>query len=285
VPVGPGRLTVDISRAYIGGADGFTKNKDNADYHMYARTEPFTDIKNKWIQGFGFEFGAWFCNVDDRAAAVNVCTRNQAQDHGDGGAQTLYTATTSAAGKGGRQYYIPGIGWTVGPYTLRAIMGFMNFDSINKSGTGSGGVGIDHHAKNFLIAHDIFLWSPKGFMTGSTTTPGSILFGQHFERNDYSAGCGQGKAVCTTDINGVAGVIGGASQFHRNRILLREWDLWYFLPNRMSVGIAVLWYDASNLMAGRASAQENLGVSNAGRSVVGKGGDWTDVHLNWRWYF
>ena len=29
-----------------------------------------------------------------------------------------------------------------------------------------------------------FVWSPKGFLTGSPTTPGSILVGYHFERND-----------------------------------------------------------------------------------------------------
>ena len=304
VRVGPGRLSFNATMGSHGeGSDGLSSSKDRKNFTVFAGLSPFTDIKNKWIQGFKFEFAAWFCNADDRVnatsavttvdsggdtvtitaagtatAAVNSCTQNRVQDHGDAGRQTLYTATSSAAGRGPRQYLLPAIGWTVGPYSLRAIMGFMNYDSNNESGAGTGAVGIDHKARNFLIGHDIFLWSPKGFLTGATTVPGSILFGTHFERNDYSAGCGNGKAACPSNING--------GEFHRNRILLREWDLWYFLPNRMSVGMSVLWYDASNLRSGRTNAGENLGVFRPGcTTCTGKGGDWTDVHLNWRWYF
>ena len=106
----------------------------------------------------------------------------------------------------------------------------------------------------FLIGHDIFLWSPKGFLTGSAGTPGSILFG----------------------ING--------GQFHRDRILLREWDLFYFVAPRMSVGAHVLWYDVSNLRAGRNQAAHNLNVCstsdiNSGNCRPGIHGDWVDVML------
>ena len=81
------------------------------------------------------------------------------------------------------------------------------------------------------------------------------------------------------------------AQFHRNRILLREWDLWYFIAPRMSVGTSVLWYDAANLRNGRNQAAHNLGicdtpnVTNATGCRNGKGGDWVDVHLNWRYQF
>src|SRR4029450_5664892 len=74
----------------------------------------------------------------------------------------------------------------------------------------------------FLIGHDIFLWSLNGFFTGSANAPGSILFGPHFERTDVS---------CTTAAR-CSGINGG--QFHRDRILLREWDLFYFIAPRMS---------------------------------------------------
>ena len=40
--------------------------------------------------------------------------------------------------------------------------------------------------KDWLIGHDLFLWSPKGFLTGTANTPGSILVGTHFERTDVS---------------------------------------------------------------------------------------------------
>jgi len=120
----------------------------------------------------------------------------------------------------------------------------------------------------FLIAHDLFLWSPKGFLTGSASTPGSILFGTHFERN--SMRCNN----CPTINSG---------QFHRERVLLREWDLWYFVAPSMSVGVNWIWYDASNLTTGNGGAQDQIFNKQNARS--GAGGDWMNVILNWRYTF
>jgi hypothetical protein len=59
----------------------------------------------------------------------------------------------------------------------------------------------------------------------------------------------------------------------------------------MSVGMSVLWYDASNLRNGANQAAHNLGicdtpnVTNATGCRNGKGGDWVDVFLNWRYTF
>ena len=73
---------------------------------------------------------------------------------------------------------------------------------------------------------------------------------------------------------------------------MREWDLWYFLAPRMSIGAHFNWYDSSNLRTGKFSAGENLGVfpksCRAGAPAtrcLGRGGDWTDVILNWRYTF
>jgi len=141
-----------------------------------------------------------------------------------------------------------------------------------------GGTTGKKRSNSFLIGHDLFLWSPKGFLTGSSTTAGSILIGTHFERVDMSVGC-----------NGSTGIpcpgTGLLSQFHRNRILLREGDLWYFIGPRMSVGINVLWYDAANLRVGSNQACHNLGICNNGNGRNGKDGDWVDVLLNWRYTF
>ena len=129
----------------------------------------------------------------------------------------------------------------------------------------------------FLIGHDLFLWSPKGFLTGSPNLPGSILLGTHFERTDVSCTT---AARCSTINSG---------QFHRDRILLREWDLYYFVAPRMSVGASVLWYDASNLVNGANNAAHNLGVCNTPVSAAncrsGIGGDWVDGMLNFRYQF
>ena len=121
--------------------------------------------------------------------------------------------------------------------------------------------------KDWLVGHDLFLWSPKGFLTGTANTPGSILVGTHFERTDVS---------CDTPR---CGPINGG-QFHRGTYIIREWDLWYFIAPRMSIGGSVLWYDASNLTT---TVQKNLGTNKNGR--VGGGGSWFDGNLNWRYQF
>ena len=126
----------------------------------------------------------------------------------------------------------------------------------------------DPSANVFLIAHDIFVWSPKGFLTGSAQTPGSILVGTHFERDNFK--CNN----CPT-ING--------GQFHRERVLLREWDLWYFVAPSMSVGVNYKWYDASNLRNGQGQAQDQ--IFNKANARPGAGGDWVNVTLNWRYTF
>jgi hypothetical protein len=95
-----------------------------------------------------------------------------------------------------------------------------------------GGTTGKKRGHNWLIGHDLFIWSPKGFLTGSGTTPGSILLGTHFERNDASCT----NAERCSSING--------GQFHRETLLLREWDIYYFIAPRIGVSPTVLWYDA-----------------------------------------
>ena len=113
----------------------------------------------------------------------------------------------------------------------------------------------------WLIGHDLYVWSPKGFFTGSPTTPGSILLGYHFERADVS---------CKNCTGGSFGL------FNRNRILLNEWGLAYFFAPRMSVLGSIMWYDASNLPA---TAMNNLGFGNRDPR---KGGDWVDGSITLR---
>jgi hypothetical protein len=276
---GIGRLTrLNFVYATIGeGDDGLQSFRQQRNYSAYINIEPFAGIKNKWISGLGLEFGAWFCpnhpGVDNTPGAASTkvtqeiaCDELRIRDNGDGGRQDLYRVQDIGAGLG--RFMMPGIQWTVGPYRLRAVGGFQRYDRDN-----DGIPGPRPKANMFLIGHDIFLWSPKGFLTGSATEAGSILFGTHFERTDASCG----TLACVT---------GG--QFKRNRILLREWDIWYFLMNRMSVGAAVLWYDASNVRAaanGNANnVQQNLGC-RSGAGIPGKGCDWVDVSVTWRYQF
>jgi hypothetical protein len=263
------------------GDDGTQSNTDRKDFNVYGNIQPFSQVKSKWISGLTFEYGAWFCNVDERVA--NGCARYRIQDHGDGGRQTLFDSGNNSIGRGLHVAHGPGVVWAVGPYTMRVMGSFQRSEDGSAQGTNVALTNVRGRKKsqNFLIGHDLFLWSPKGFLTGSSTTPGSILVGTHFERVDMSVGCnGSSGFVCSG---------GHLAQFHRTRVLLREWDLFYFIAPRMSVGVNVLWYDASNLNNAVNGAAHNLNVCsspvNAGTCRSGIGGDWVDVLLNWRYTF
>jgi hypothetical protein len=283
IPGRIGRFQVGMS-SIAEGDDGLASFTDRKDFNVYGNISPFSQLKNKWLRGLTFEYGAWFCNVDKRAQSTG-CSRYRIQDHGDGGRQTLFDTGSGTIGRGLHVAHGPGLVYNVGPYTLRVMGSFQTSEDGSGGGTGqttSPSPG-KKKAHSFLIGHDLFLWSPKGFLTGSSSTTGSVLVGTHFERVDMSCGdhiTGGPGRNCT-----------GAqmAQFHRDRIMLREWDLWYFLAPRMSMGINVLWYDASNLRNGANNAAHNLGVCKTPVSTAtcrsGIGGDWTDVLLNWRYTF
>jgi hypothetical protein len=282
----PGRIgKFQLGMSSVGeGDDGLSSFKDKKSFNEYLSIQPFSEVKNKWISGLTFEYGVWFCNVDLRG--MNGCDRYRIQDHGDGGRQTLFDTGAGSIGNGLTTAMGPGVVWSVGPYTLRAMGSF-------EQSADDGGRRGKKRAHNFLIGHDLYLWSPKGFLTGSATTPNSILVGTHFERNDMSVDCsnrpggGSSGILCAN-----TGIGGHITQFHRNTILLREWDLWYVIAPRMNVGLNVLWYDASNLRNGANQAAQNLGICTASTKSInssncrpGIGGDWVDVFLNWRYTF
>ena len=272
----PGRINrFQVAMASVqNGDDGLSSFTSRKDFVVYLGLEPFSQVKNKWISGLKFEMGSWFCNRDTREMLTggNSCSRLTIQDLGNAGRQALFDTGANSVGKGLAPLLVPGFTWEVGPYSLRLSGGFQSYAD-------RGGTTGQKRADVFLIGHDLFLWSPKGFLTGSATTPGSVLFGTHFERTNASC---ETAARCST-ING--------GQFHRNRILLREWDLFYFLSPRMSIGPSILWYDASNLNNAVGQAGYNLGLcsKNAATNTTncrpGVGGDWVDVMFNWRYTF
>jgi hypothetical protein len=267
----PGRIgRYQFAMASINeGDDNLSSFTDRKDFMNYISVFPFSELKNKWLQGFMFEFGAWLCNVDQRATVDNGCNRLRIQDNGDSARQTLFDTGANSIGEGLATLISPGITWEIGPYRLRAMGSWMQAEDGNFT---PGPVAAKQGKKrghDWMIGHDLYLWSPKGFLTGSANTPGSVLVGTHFERTDVS---------CAPPRCNTAGINGG--QFHRGTYIIREWDLWYFIAPRMSIGGSLLWYDASNLTT---TVQRNLGVRHNGRS--GGGGSWTDGNLNWRYQF
>jgi len=286
--------------------DGERRFTDKKDVMLYYRVDPFSRIKNPWLSGFSYSIGLYICRNDDRANSDNdvdgdndinaACTRNRVQDHGPGGRQTLFDSGEDTMGRGVATFISTGIRWKYATYTLRVIGGFQNYTNRSTATTcaaaanpnpvctigplaaNAAGAGVDQEARNFLIGHDLYVWSPKGLLTGSSSTPGSLLAGYHFERNDYRCGHTRGAAMCAV-----------GAQFSRNRIIVNEWDLWYFFMSGKSLGISTLWYDASNLRtkttaAGAGSVYQNLkGTSDFKRAGIG--GDWVDVILGLRMNF
>jgi hypothetical protein len=282
IPGRIGRLQFGMS-TIAEGDDGTQVMSDRQSFNVYGNIQPFSQVKNKWISGLTFEAGTWFCNNDTRDPSASpgsaVCLeRFRIQDHGDGGRMTLFDTGADSVGDGLATGTGTGFVWNVGPYTMRVAGSWLQAED-------RGGTRGKKRAHDFLIGHDLYLWSPKGFLTGSSTTTGSVLVGTHFERTDISSSC-RGTAECGGSATALI------NQFHRNRILLREWDLWYFIAPRMSIGVNVLWYDASNVgnLTNQAGYQvgkcNKTGVTTTSTDCrVGVGADWWTTAVNWRYTF
>jgi hypothetical protein len=259
----PGRIgRFQVGRATISeGDDGLSSFKNNPGYNVYGNIQPFSATKNKWLRGLLVETGFWSCRMDLDANS-NGCDRLRIRDHGAPARQALVDTGANSVGEGRYHTLQHGLTWTVGPYRLRGVYGYVA--KMNKVNTGAGA-----GASGWLIGHDLYVWSPKGFLTGSPNIPGSILMGTAFQRNDVDCGSNLrfegGTSSCTA-----------ASGGHRTRrILLREWGLFYFLTPRQSIGGHVLWYDASSKIG--ATPRRNLGANSSG--------EWIDAMLDWRFSF
>jgi hypothetical protein len=263
----PGRITrAQIAYSVPGkGADNTQINSNYKDYTVFIGTEPFSQVKNKWISGLRFELGNWWCHTDGRAQAVKNCNRVRLREgENAGGNLTLMdinSVVPTGKATGQTHWTMAGIQYSVGPTTIRSIYNTLNYNDLNP----------DPKAYGWLIALDQYVWSPKGWLTGSPNQPGSILFGTHFERNQVW--CNRGSPNCLSQNNG---------QYHNNTVLVREWDLWYFIAPRMSMGAGFRWYNAKNLITGVGQAQEQIFNRN---TRPGAGGDWVNVLFNWRYTF
>jgi hypothetical protein len=186
--------------------DGLSTNID-AGHNMlaYISLAPFSELKSKWLEGLEFEFGAWFCKVDRFDPGSNGygvepdqdCERLRLRDNGDGGRTTLFDTGSGRIGRGLHTSLFPGVQWEVGPYTLRVAGYFARWH--NGSGT-DGRPGLTK-GNSWNIAHDLWLWSPKGLLTGSASTPGSVLVGTRFERTTADCNYGGGAPGLTASMH------------------------------------------------------------------------------------
>lgn len=278
IKIPSGRAQFHVGMGQFGdGVDGLSRISSRKDVAIYGRIEPFSKTGIKWLEGLGVENMHWWCantlliSIVNGAPPINrsVCGSLTINNPGNYRQESFFQFFPGGVPsvRSMNHYQLIGAGWRLGPYVLRAIRGWQDFDFVGEAPFGDA---VDAKGRNFLIANELFLWSPKGWFTGEAETPGSLLLGTHFERVDVSCG----RKNCAS---------GG--EFSRNRIRLKEWGLRYFLLNKISVGASVRVYDASNLRSGRNRPQETLACSGLGRSIRGKNCGFTDGNLSFRMSF
>jgi len=234
-------------------ADQERPNSDKRALHIGFNIEPFKRIKNKWIQGIDFGVGYQLDQLG-----------NLKNDEGGGdGTRGFFRVRTTERQRlalievnrdlGGQRHYItPGFGWKIGPYWLRTAGGF-NFGHFNSNQAGQEGGLV--RGTMFRIAHELFVWSPKGVLTGSTSTPGSVMLFVGYERDDYKAPSGTGNGGtfgslrdCSSTVPG--GECQGAYAYNSN------WGLWYIIRPGLRVGAEYGFYHVNKIGRGGGSITE-----------------------------
>jgi hypothetical protein len=239
---------------------GSIENSDNTDRHTFflkGGMRPFSATKNKWLQKTKFGAG-WSVNSPSLSwAATTRRLRLRSSDR----VGRLDLMDIRNIGSGIHHKFEYGFEWGVGPYTFRTSNGFSSFEDKFRNGAGAHkGV----HGYFWSFANELFVWSPKGFLTGSANTPGAIVMGWNFKRADASCG------VPGCDNSG---------EFSRNHVIQRELDLWYWIRPGISVGMWWNWWTAGNVIT---DDQEGIGCRQRNQTVQGKSCDWHTINLGLR---
>lgn len=252
LPVGPGIVNSEVAFGNVGeSGDGGAIASDRKDVVAYLQYLPFRNLKkNKWLSGLGVEWGGWWCDFDPNAFE-NGCENTRARETEGAQRETMWRGNNENEGDG--FFWMAGLGWRVGPYMLRSTYGRQRYDRSSV------------RARLWMIANELMLWSPKGLLTGSYSTPGTVYGGWAFSRFDGRCNVGE----CDND-----------DEFNSNHILLRELGLFYVLQPGLNVGVTWHWYDAKKLTT---EVQERLDCRSS--PVVGRGCDWHNVTLAFRWQF
>jgi hypothetical protein len=195
---------------------------------------PFSKLKDqKWLRGLDVGLGWQFHALDspsglaeDDSGAINIRFRDEERR----GRQDFFRPasinnsfgddTGQNVGGGFAYVLIPGLTYTVGPYKAR-----FNYLTTRYASNDDGIGGVWAHG--FEVAHQIFLWSPKGFFTGSPTTPGSLQIGYAYEHGIMSCGHGCDAAP-------------GSGAYHNQSYVLNQTTVWYYIRPSLRVGV---WWD------------------------------------------
>ncbi|HXG51267.1 MAG TPA: hypothetical protein VNN77_07680, partial [candidate division Zixibacteria bacterium] len=240
---------------------GFSQNTnsdtDRKQFQLKVGARPFSQTKNKWLQRLKLGIGWLATSIDDRSSVSRRLALRTDDRIG-----RIRTMDANNIGGGGHNTLHPGLEWGVGPYLFRTEMAYSKYD--NDSTAFAGG---DVKGFAWSLQNELFLWSPKGFLTGSSRTPNSVLVGWSFARADMDCNTG---ADCTP----------GDSTSSKGHLIKRELDVWYFLRPGLSVGAWWNWWSTPNMPT---SLQRDVGcVNRRGSERVGKECDWHSLNLGLR---
>lgn len=279
VPLGTGDflLALEATRPFFssagnnavlgGGAasvpSGSNENADNSDRltgFFKAGMRPFSRTKNIWLQRTRFGFGY---QVNSPSLSWSATTRR------------IRLRTTERVGRvdlmdirnigsGLHHRFEWGFEWGVGPYVFRNENGLSSFEDKARLTAGSA-KGVRGHF--WSLANELFLWSPKGFLTGSARTANSLQLGWRFARSEASCG--------------VAGCANNFDAVKRAHLTVRELDLWYYIKPSMSVGAWWNWWRSSNTDT---DVQDAVGCDKT-PTDEGKSCDWHTINVGLRFNF
>jgi len=298
VDIGPGEYDLFLNLATMrqNSWQEFT-NDDRKGIMMYIGGKPFSDMKSKWLSGLEMGVGYQGQSLDrpsnsiDDDSGVEIRVRNTERR----GRQDLFrpaavgqqtancvdgTCSAQNVGSGWAQMFAPGLKWTVGPYMFRALYITTRYSNINKgtdstlNTTGTNNIrGAGMWGRGFTLDHQIFLWSPKGFLTGSQTTPNSVMMSFGFERADMNCGRGCDASPST-------------GSFHSQTVLNREAALWYWLQPSLGVGMWWhYWTTANTPIRSQVAVGCANNITDATNQTSSKSCSWHSLEtgLRYRW--
>jgi hypothetical protein len=255
VPVGPGDITsgwglIEVASSTNNGAT--TTDRRDLEGDIWYR--PMSRSKMPWIERLKVGIGVNFMSIDARAPtsnALSIFTDEPSPGNfppavaasggviagGSSGRMPLFAAR--GIGDGDFQAWAPGIEWGYGPYTARFIYGDVEFDKGGSRSTGAKELR-DVEATEWTFENELFLWSPRGPLTGSTRTANSILAGYKFDRVDAQCGGHAGLPGSSFDCDP------GAGSFNKIAYRMNAFALWWYIQPYLKVGGLWKWYDTSN---------------------------------------
>jgi hypothetical protein len=251
-----------------GASTGGNENphdSDRANFFLKAGARPFLKAKNPWLDKTKLGFGWQVMSVDKGwggSGTSSLSRRLRIQSTERVGQVTVLDIRGIGGGIRHRLEY--GLEWGFGPYLMRVENALSTFEGENDTLRGARG-----HV--WSIGNELFLFSPKGPLTGSPGIPGSFAVGYRFGRSD--AECG--KLGCNSPSSA------GVAAYKRAHLIMNEVGAFYYIRSALNVGVWVNSWRASNTPT---TVQDNIGCVE-GAGVPGKSCSWESVNVALRLNF